>query len=116
MSNIVPRDKMVKTAGKAVGGIAGGITLLALNSVTGFVPALIIGGIFTVGGASIAASSPEDRNAGLIGIAVGAATIASSLPLIGGLASTLLSLSGIGLLGTGVYCAYKFWQGLNSRR
>ncbi|AFG37673.1 hypothetical protein [Spirochaeta africana] len=113
---IVPRDQLVKTGGKAVGGIGGGIVLLALNSVTGFLPAVIIGGLLTAGGLGIAGSSPEDKTAGTIAAAAGIATISSALPLVGGLASTLLWGGGVVLLGAGIYSAFKFWQGLRSRR
>ncbi|MFW5801339.1 MAG: hypothetical protein ACOCVC_04865 [Spirochaeta sp.] len=113
---IVSRNDLVKTGSKAVGGVAGGVILLALNAVTGIVPAIIVGGILTIGGLGIAASSPEDRVAGTITAAAGAATILSTIPLIGGLASTLLWGGGVILLGAGVYSGYKFWKGLRARQ
>lgn len=113
---MVPRDELVKTGGKAVGGVVGGISLLVLNSVTGMLPAVIIGGILTAGGLTMAASSREDRTAGQIAAAAGVATIASVIPIVGGIASTLLWGGGVALLGLGVYSGYRFWKGLQSRK
>ncbi len=113
MGDLVPRKTVVKQGGLALGGLAGGIALLALHAIAG-VPALIVGGIVAVIGLAVSGSR-EDRAAGMITLGAGILTAARILPLIGGLAGTLLTISGIGLLVMGGINLYKFIKNYRQR-
>lgn len=113
MGDIVPRDQLTKQAMTGVGGLAGGVALLVLRALTGStVGGLIIGGIAAIVGL-VMARDREDRKAGLVALAAGALTILGlAIPGIRGLASTLMLISGIGLLGFGGWSLFKFLRNL----
>jgi len=113
MSDLVPRKTMVKQGGYAIGGLGGGIALLALHAIGG-VPALIVGGIVALIGLAIS-SSKDDRTAGIVTAAAGALTAAAAIPVIGGIAGALLTISGIGLLVMGGINLYKFVKNYRKR-
>ncbi len=113
MSDIVPRKTLVKEGGKAIGGIGGGIVLLALSNVAG-IPALIIGGIIALLGLGVSGSR-DDRKAGLIITAAGILTALGGIPILGGIAGTLMSVAGIGLLAMGGISLFKFIRGYLKR-
>jgi hypothetical protein len=113
MSDLVPRKTLVKQGGQAIGGVVGGIALLALNGL-GAVPALIIGGVVAVIGLAISGSK-DDRTAGYITAGAGALTALTAIPLIGGIAGTLMTISGIGLLIMGGINLFKFIKGYRKR-
>jgi hypothetical protein len=117
MNEIVPAKTLVKHGSKALGGIAGGGALLVLNGIAAApVAGLVVGGILTIGGLGIGASSKDDRVAGAVTAGAGVLTALTAIPLVGPLASGLLSLAGVGLLIGGGVSLYKFWKGLKSRR
>jgi len=111
MGEIVPRSQLTHHGVKAVGAIAGGITLLALASLGG-IPGIIVGGVITVVGASLIGSK-RDRGAGAIIAAAGAVTALSSLLLPG--LDWLIRIPGIGLIGVGIYSLVKFIRGMKTR-
>ncbi|MFP4362858.1 MAG: hypothetical protein ACLFR1_03200 [Spirochaetia bacterium] len=113
MGDMVPRQTIAKDAGKAIGGIGGGAALMLLNGLGG-IPGIVVGSVITLAGLGIS-SSKEDRIAGLITTAAGALTIIGALPFVGGIASTLMTIGGLGLLGGGIYSAYRFFKGMKSR-
>jgi len=120
MGDIVPRNQLVKQGFKGFAGVGGGAALLILRAVAHLggrlsVPGLIAGGIIAAVGAAIA-SSPEDRRAGLAAAGAGLLTIIASLPGIGGAASALMLIGGIGLLLAGGWSLFRFWRGLRKRR
>ena len=116
MGDLVPRKDMVKQAMMGIGGIGGGIAILALGGLS-FIPALIIGGIIAVIGLAISAK-PKDRTAGLITLGAGALLAISKIPIpiLGGIASLGIWIAGIGLLVVGGLSLYKFIKNLNARR
>lgn len=116
MGDIVPRNVLVKQGVQGVAGVGGGIGLLILKAVAsaGFLPGLILGGLVGVAGLVIA-SSKEDRQAGLIAIGAGAATILASLPGIGSVMGWLMPVAGIGLIIAGALSLFKFWRNLRRR-
>lgn len=114
MNDMVPRKTLVKYGTTGLGGLAGGIILLALHALAP-VPALIIGGIIGVIGLAIS-SSKDDRTPGLVTAAAGGITALSAVPLIGGIAGTLMSISGIGLLIMGGWNLFKFIRGYRKNR
>jgi hypothetical protein len=119
VNDIVPKETLVKQGSKGIGGVLGGAGILVLNAVTGaMIPGLIVGGALTVGGLGIAASSREDKVAGTVAAGAGALTVVASLPipLLSSAAGGLMWLSGLGLVGAGVYGLIKFFKGLKSRR
>jgi hypothetical protein len=95
------------------------VALLILRAIahigSGFsLAGLIVGGIVSVVGAVIA-SSPEDRRAGWVAIGAGLLTAIASLPGIGGVASWLMMVGGIGLILGGGWSLFKFWRNLRKR-
>lgn len=113
MSDLVPRKTLVKQGGQAIGGVVGGVALLALTGLSP-VPALIVGGVVTAVGLAIS-SSRSDRTPGLITAGAGALTALSAVPFIGGLAGTLMTISGVGLLVMGGINLFKFIKGYRKR-
>jgi hypothetical protein len=113
MNDLVPRKTLVKQGGLAIGGVGGGIALLLLSGLGG-IPALIVGGIVTVVGLAISGSK-DDRTAGTITAGAGILTAAHALPFLGGLAGTLMSISGIGLLVMGGINLFKFIRNYRNR-
>ncbi|MFP4564965.1 MAG: hypothetical protein ACLFNX_00560, partial [Spirochaetaceae bacterium] len=57
-----------------------------------------------------------DRVGGMIITGGGLLTAVASLPLVGGIASGLMWLGGLGLLGTGIVNMFRFARGLKGRR
>jgi hypothetical protein len=118
MSDIVPRDQVVKYGSRALGGVGGGVVVFILNAITrggGFsTPGLIIGGAILVVGLLIGRSK-EDRGTGMVATGAGLLTGIASLPLIGWLATGLLVISGVGLIGGGLFNLFKFIKGMRSR-
>lgn len=109
---LVPTKTLVKHGTTGVGGVVGGAVLLLLGGL-GPVGAAIIGGVLTLVGAGVGASSKEDRIAGAVVAGAGVLTILSGVTGIG---SALLTVGGLGLLGFGVYSLFRFIRGLRSRR
>jgi hypothetical protein len=120
MGDIVPRNQLVKQGFKGFAGVGGGVALLILRGIAHIdsglsLPGLIVGGIVSVVGVVIA-SSPEDRKAGMVALGAGILTAVASLPGIGGIASWLMMVGGIGLILTGGWSLFKFWRALRKRR
>lgn len=114
MSDIVPREQVSHQGMRAVGGIAGGVVLLVLTALPP-VAAAVAGGALALLGLS-QTRSRQDRRPGWVVAGVGAATLAAGLiPGLGGLASALLTVSGIGLLGFGGFNLYQFIRNLRRR-
>jgi hypothetical protein len=113
MSDLVPRKTLVKQGGQAIGGVVGGIAVLALTGLHA-IPALIVGGAVALIGLAISGSK-DDRTAGLITVGAGALTALTAVPLIGGLAGTLMTISGIGLLVMGGINLFKFVKNYRKR-
>ena len=95
---------------------------MVLRSVAGFgalsVPGLVVGGAVTILGLANAGAGEyrADRVGGLLTAAAGALTVAASLPVVGGVASTLMWLGGLGFVGFGIVSAAGFLRGLRTRR
>ena len=109
MSDIVPRSEVTKNGVKAVGTIAGGVTLLILAAVHLF--AIIAGGVLVVAGLALS-SSKSDRTAGIVTVVVGAAALVSGI--IPGI-SLIMRIAGILFIGTGIYALVKFFRGMKTR-
>jgi hypothetical protein len=119
MGDLVPRKELVRQGTQGIGGVGGGIALFILRRVAGLgaglsVPGLIIGGIIAAVGLAVS-TSKEDRTAGLVVTGAGILTAVASLPVVSGLASTLMLLSGLGLLVGGGLSLFKFIRNLKKR-
>jgi hypothetical protein len=119
MGDIVPRNQLVRQGFKGFAGVGGGVVLLILRGIAHIgsglsIPGLIVGGIVSVVGLAIA-SSPEDRRAGMVALSAGVLTAIASLPGIGGIASWLMMVGGIGLIVAGGWSLLKFWRNLRKR-
>jgi hypothetical protein len=114
MGELVPRKELVKQAMYGIGGVGGGIILLALGGLT-FWPGVIIGGLIGIVGLAISASK-KDRGAGLVVAGAGLVYALSRIPFLKFIAGPLFWIGGIGLIAVGAYQAYKFIKNLNARR
>jgi len=116
MSDLVPRKTMVKQGGYAIGGLGGGLAILIANAALHFHPiaSLVVGIPIALIGLAIG-SSRDDRTAGIITAVAGAAIALGGFHFLGGLAGTLLAVSGIGLLVMGGINLYKFAKNYRKR-
>ena len=98
------RTQQIKYALFGLIGIGGGIFILFLRNL-GLIGGLITGGIILFIGLGII-SSKKDGAIGLIVAASGAFLLLSKIPILGGLAAFLLTLSGwVLIIGGGVAVA-----------
>jgi hypothetical protein len=95
------------------GGVAGGIGVLAVNSFIAHlfwpVGPLVIGALILWGSWRLF-QKPNSALVGMVGLAAGVLVAATALPLVGGLASLLLTLSGIGLIAGGVWSLVQVFR------
>ena len=116
------RDNLVSTGLRAVSGVGAGAALLLLRGLTTFgglsLPGVIAGGALSLFGLGTAGSSREraDRLGGAATAAIGAVTLAASLPLVGPSANVLMWLGGIGFIGYGIATFARFLRGLRTRK
>ncbi len=115
MGDLVPRRELVKQGWRGFAGVAGGIVLLVLRGIAGagFWPGLLAGAVLIIVGLSIG-SSRQDRLAGGVTVAVGAATLIGSIPAFSGV-RWLMSVAGIALLAAGAWSLVKFFLNLRKR-
>ena len=113
MSDLMKRENRGKIA-LGAGGIAGGVGLMALTGIvaSSWPVALVVGGLILWGSWRLF-QKPNSAMIGMLGLAAGALVAATGIPLVGGLAHLLLTLSGIGLVVGG---GWAIWQVLKSRR
>ena len=114
MGDLVPRKELTKQGVQGVGGVGGGILLLVLSA--GGIGAAIVGGLIAIAGLAMSRSKDrEDRVPGYVVTAAGALGVLSIIPGLGGVAGTLLTISGIGLLALGGWKLIKFIMNLRKR-
>ncbi|MFP3960188.1 MAG: hypothetical protein ACLFM6_09995 [Spirochaetaceae bacterium] len=121
MGDLVPREKLERQGMTGIVGTGAGLGLLLLRGLTQFgagfsLPGLIIGGVLAIAGAGMSSGKKADRIGAGIVAGGGILTAIASLPIVGGLASGLMWVSGVGLLGTGVVNLFRFARGLRGRR
>ena len=111
-------NKLAKRGVTAVGGIIGGVALLAMSALPP-VAGIIVGGAATaIGIGAVLSKDPDDKKIGKFVVAGGVLALVSKLPIpafIAGVAGTVLSIGGLGLLGMGIWNGIKFIKGLKSR-
>lgn len=115
MNDMVPTNVLAKQGVAAVGGVAGGLGLLILGglpSIFGIVAGAAVG---LIGLGALGSRDPADKRAGMIAAAAGGLTVLSKIGIFAGLASSFLGIATVGLLGMGVWNAFKFYKGLKSR-
>jgi hypothetical protein len=107
MSDLMKRETRGKVA-LGVGGVAGGIGILALTGFVGghFLPALVVGGLVLWGSWKLF-QKPNSALVGMVGLAAGVLVAAAGLPIVGGLAGLLLGISGFGLIAGGAWAVYQ---------
>ena len=109
MSDIVPRSEVSKNGVKAVGAIAGGVTLFVLA--TAHIFAIAAGGVLAIAGLALS-TSKSDRTAGIVTAVVGvAALVTGILPGI----SWVMKVAGIAFIAAGIYSLVKFFRGMKTR-
>jgi hypothetical protein len=115
MNEIVSSSTLASRGVTAVGGIAGGIGLMVVGALW-WPLAIIVGGVVGIAGlGAMSSHEAADKKLGMAAAGIGALTILSRLPLLGGLAGSVLGLASIALLALGGWNAWKFFQGLKSR-
>lgn len=115
MNDIVPTNVLAKQGVAAVGGIAGGIGLMILGglpSLFGIIAGAVVG---IIGLGAMGSPDPADKRAGIIALVAGGLTVLSKVGIFSGFASGLLGIATAGLIGMGVWNAFKFFKGLKSR-
>ena len=113
MSDLMKRENRGKLA-LGAGGVAGGIGLLAvMGLVASHWPVALVVGAAVLWGSWRLFQKPKSALIGMGGLAAGVVIAATGLPLVGGLAQLLLTLSGVGLIAGGAWVIY---QVLKSRR
>jgi len=113
-TDIVPREKLTKQGVQGVITVAGGIGALVLNAIATGLPGIIVGGVIAVAGL-VLSSGKHERSVGVATTVVGAATVAASVGILGGLVHGVLWAGGIVLLGIGAYSLFRFFRGLKTR-
>jgi hypothetical protein len=115
MGELVPREELVKQGWRGFAGVAGGVVLLVLRGIAraGFWPGLLAGAFLVILGLGIG-SSRQDRVAGGVTIAIGAATLIGSIPALSGV-RWLMSVAGIALIAAGAWSLVKFFINLRKR-
>ena len=114
MNEVVPRKELERNAYTAIGGVGGGIGLLALRAVAMSNPIIgaVVGGGLVLAGLGIS-KTKEDRTAGMVATGAG---IVTGIAALTGIGSGLMTLGGLGLLGLGGWSVYKFLKGMKSRQ
>ena len=114
MSDLMKKETRGKIA-LGAGGVAGGIGILALTGfVAGqFLPAIVVGGLVLWGSWRLF-QKPNSALVGMVGLAAGILVAASGIPLVGGLASLLLWISGVGLIAGGVWAVSQVFRSRRS--
>ena len=106
MSDLMKRENRGKVV-LGAGGVLGGIGVLTLASLAHApLVALGLGAVIRYGGWRLF-QKPNSFLMGVVGMAAGILTAASAVPLVGGLAQLLLNLSGIALLGGGIWTIFR---------
>ncbi len=115
MSDLMKKENRGKLA-IGTGGIAGGIGLLALQGLAAHfcwlpypIGPLVFGGLILWGSWRLF-QKPSSALTGMIGLAAERLVAATAIPLVGGLASLLLTISGIGLLGAGIWSIVQVFR------
>ncbi len=119
---------------RGIGAAIGGVGLIVLQGVSGFLGGLVglaVGGVaFVLGASSLASKSAADKRGGTIAMIAGAVMALPGLghflgfvPIMGPLLKVAAGFSGfvigagaLGLIGYGVFNIVKFAKGLKSRR
>jgi hypothetical protein len=119
--SLVSRERLERQGMTGIVSTAAGLGLLLLRGLTsvgaGFsISGLIVGGVLAVAGVGLSSGEKADRIGGGIIAAGGILTAVASLPVVGALASGLMWLGGVGLLGAGVVNIVRFVRGLRARR
>lgn len=110
-----PKDLTDKGT-KAVMSTAGGLGLLGVNALLSIpvVGTVISAGLLGLGAIGLFGKSKTDKASGTVLATAGIAGLTTLF--MPGLAHSLLSLGGIGLLGYGAYNLISFLKGLNSKK
>lgn len=126
MKEVVRRDSgreaLLNSGVRAAFAVSGGFGLLLLRSLTAFgaisIPGLVVGGALGVFGLGTAAGSAErsDRLGGGVTFLAGAATVAASLPVVGGAANAVMWVAGLAFVGYGIVTLTRFLSGVRSRK
>jgi hypothetical protein len=120
VTQIVPREVLVKQGTSAAIHLVGGLFLLimtfgARSPVLGLVLSAVA---LVIGAAALFSRSREDRTPGLVIAAAGALGLAVRFgpPLLRPFAAFALALGAIGLFARGIVQGVKFLRGLKSRQ
>ena len=117
------RQVVARNATQGAFAIGGGIAILVVGGIAavpviGQIVGAVIGAGLLIGGLGLRSKNKGKSGASpVILAALGGLTLASalSLPLLGGIAATVLTISGLGLLGFGAWKIWSFYKGYKER-
>lgn len=111
------REVLVKQATQGGFAIAGGIALLIFKGIVA-IPyfGVIVGAAMLISGLVLRSKgSSGDKFTSVALIGLGAVAVATVVPVLGGLASGLMWLSGLGLIGVGIWKLIQYSRGMKGR-
>jgi TRAP-type C4-dicarboxylate transport system permease small subunit len=110
MSDLMKKETRGKLA-LGAGGIAGGVGILVVSGIvaSSWPVALVVGGLVLWGSWKLF-QKPHSALVGMVGLAAGILVAATAVPLVGHLASLLLTLSGVGLAAGGVWAIVQVFK------
>lgn len=114
MGDLMKKENRSKLAWGSA-GVGGGIAVISLTGIVAgqLFPALGIGALILFGGWKLF-QKPKSALAGMVMMAAGILTAAAGIPLVGGLASFLMGLSGVGMLLAGGWTIYRVFKNRKS--
>jgi hypothetical protein len=111
------REVMIKNATQGGFALGGGVALLIFKGIAGipFVGPIVGGAMLIAGLVMRGKGSTGDKLSSLALIGLGAVSVATIIPGIGGLASFLMGASAIGLIGFGAWKLWQYYKGMKAR-
>jgi hypothetical protein len=118
MENNYPVDpkNLSEQGTKGVMSTAAGLGMLGVNALLGVpvVGTVISAGLLTLGAIGLLGKTKTDKTSGTVLAIAGVAGLTTLF--IPGVAHSILSLGGIGLLGYGIFNLFGFLKGLNRKK
>ena len=110
-----PTSVLAKQCVTAIGCVAGGVVLLVVGAVPGWLGIAlgVVAAVIGLGG--LISKDPEDKKVGAVVIAAGALFILSKVGFLKGLAGFLMGAGAIGLFAIGIWKGIQFFKGLKTR-
>ena len=111
------REVLVKQATQGAFAIAGGVALLVFKGLAAipFVGPIVGAAMLVAGLVLRSKGSQGDKFTSLSLVVLGGVAVATIIPVIGGLANTLMWMSALGLIGVGIWKLIQYNRGIKGR-